>query len=517
MANKNLFASSKPVVSIPEATHFNEAGGKAYVLNDKAALCQLAITGCFGGTYYTDEKEQLQQVLKLVESINDIEFIAKLAIYARQHGYMKDMPALLATIVASKDSKTFAKIFSKVIDSPKMLRNFVQITRSGVTGRKSFGSAPKRLIQNFLNNLTDDQLFKADVGNDPSLQDIIKMVHPKPQTEARAALYAYILNKDYNKEHICPTVKAYEAFKTDNSVSIPNVSFQMLTNLKLTDQHWKEIAKNSSWTQMRMNLNTFARHNVFNDSAMVDFIAEKLQNPSLIKQSKVFPYQLFAAYLNAQENIPVKIKNALQKAAEISIDNIPEIKGNVYVLLDVSGSMGNSVSGYRAVASKVKCVDVAALFASSIMKKNPNSVIIPFDTEVHENNLNAFDSIMTNAAKLAEFGGGGTDCSVALRKVKNLNSKVDAVIYISDNESWADEQHYQSTQTMIEWNEVKKKNPNAKLINIDIQPYTTTQTASQKDILNIGGFSDQIFEVVSKFLETSDNDFFVKEVEKVMI
>src|SRR5690606_30610336 len=107
------------------------------------------------------------------------------AVYSRQYGLMKDMPAVLAAWVAAKDTELFSIIFDRVIDNPKMLRNFVQVVRSGVTGRKSFGSKPKRLIQNYLNNLSDMALFNADVGNNPSLQDIIKMVHPAPKTKSR--------------------------------------------------------------------------------------------------------------------------------------------------------------------------------------------------------------------------------------------------------------------------------------------------------------------------------------------
>jgi 60 kDa SS-A/Ro ribonucleoprotein len=35
---------------------------------------------------------------------------------------------------------------------------------------------------------------------------------------------------------------------------------------------------------------------------------------------------------------------------------------------------------------------------------------------------------------------------------------------------------------------------------LDIQPYDTTQHADDKSVLNIGGFSDTVFETVSLFL-----------------
>ena len=43
------------------------------------------------------------------------------------------------------------------------------------------------------------------------------------------------------------------------------------------------------------------------------------------------------------------------------------------------------------------------------------------------------------------------------------------------------------------------RNPRALLVCLDVQPYGTTQATERTDILNIGGFSDQVFEVVSAF------------------
>ena len=52
---------------------------------------------------------------------------------------------------------------------------------------------------------------------------------------------------------------------------------------------------------------------------------------------------------------------------------------------------------------------------------------------------------------------------------------------------------------MAEWQRFKARNPQARLVCIDIQPYQTTQAQERKDILNIGGFSDAVFDSVSAF------------------
>lgn len=523
MSNKNLFSNksksasvSKKVTKVTDTV--NNAGGVAYSLSDKAALAQLAMTGCFNGTYYVSGEDQLKKTLELANKL-PAEFVAKLAVYARQKGLMKDMPAVLAAVVAGKDSDLLSKIFSKVVDNPKMLRNFVQVIRSGATGRKSLGTRPKKLIQDYLDSLTDDQLFKADVGNDPSLQDIIKLVHPKPSNKQRSALYGYLLDKEYSKKDLCKLAKQFEDFKKEMSGEIPDVPFQMLTALPLTNAHWKQIAENATWTQTRMNLNTFERHGIFSDSGLTNAICEKLSDAEQVKKAKVFPYQLFTAYQNVDTKVPTKVQVALQKAADLALHNIPEFDGKVYVMVDTSGSMQSPATGHRgSVTTKTTCVDVAALVASAILRKNPDAEIIPFDTRVHEHRLNPLDSIVTNAKTLAKFGGGGTNCSMALAHVNAKKGKGDLVIYVSDNESWVDSVHYRSTATMKEWNDFKSRNPNAKLVCIDITPNGTTQAHDREDILNVGGFSDQVFDVIARFIEIGNNkDLWVKTIESVTL
>jgi 60 kDa SS-A/Ro ribonucleoprotein len=68
-------------------------------------------------------------------------------------------------------------VFTRVIDNTRMLRTYIQILRSGVVGRKSLGSAPKRLVREWLASRDEDALFSSSAGQSPSLSDIVKMVH----------------------------------------------------------------------------------------------------------------------------------------------------------------------------------------------------------------------------------------------------------------------------------------------------------------------------------------------------
>jgi 60 kDa SS-A/Ro ribonucleoprotein len=148
MANTVLFASTRGAMS-PAATTHNEAGGLAYARSPQAALALYAATGCLNGTYYANAEEQLEMALKLCAQVEP-GFVARTAIYARQVAHMKDMPALLLASLSVRDREAFAAAFPRVVDNGRMLRNVVQILRSGRVGRKSLGSQPKRLVREWL-------------------------------------------------------------------------------------------------------------------------------------------------------------------------------------------------------------------------------------------------------------------------------------------------------------------------------------------------------------------------------
>ena len=69
---------------------------------------------------------------------------------------------------------------------------------------------------------------------------------------------------------------------------------------------------------------------------------------------------------------------------------------------------------------------------------------------------------------------------------------------------------------MKEWDALKRRCPRAKLVCLDIQPYTTAQAQNRSDILNIGGFNDSVFTLIGAFAERGMSvDFWVDEIERI--
>ena len=494
MANKSLFRSTVGKL-LPKTDTLNRSGAPAYAYGFEHAVAQLAMTGTFNEGFYGAASTQVADLLTAAEEV-DPGYLAQTAIYARSKGYMKDTPAILLAILSTKDPILFGRTFGRVIDNGKMLRNFVQIMRSGAVGRKSLGTAPKRRVQAWLNGASDWQLLNASVGNDPSLADVIKMVHPKPETAERAAFFAWIMGKPCDVSMLPKQVQAYIRFKETGSGQLPDVPFQMLTALPLTAKHWAKIAERGSWQMVRMNLNTFARHGVFGLKRSAPEIAAKLRDPDAVRRAKAMPYQLMATANALGADVPHEVRDALFDAMEIAVSNAPAIDGSIVVAPDVSGSMQWPATGYRRGATTaVRCVDIAGLVAAAMVRSNRETQVMPFDTRVHDAKFSRRDSVLTNAGRLARYGGGGTDCTAPLRVLNKARRAPDLVIVVSDNQSWAHQGDGRTTPMMAEWNELKRRNPEVKLVCIDIAPYGTTQAAGREDILNVGGFSDQVFDV----------------------
>lgn len=521
MVNTQLF-QTHPGAQLPAATARNGEHAPAYAFSPRHQLAQLAATGCLGRTFYASADDQLQRVLALAQGLEP-RFVAKTAVFARQAGHMKDMPAVLAAWLALSDVPLLSQVFGRVVDNGKMLRNFVQVLRSGAVGRKSLGTRPKKLVQQWLLTASEKQLLNAAVGNRPSLADVVKMVHPKPAEAWRAAWFAWLIGRAYDEAALPPLTLSFERFKRDSAQGVagevPDVPFQMLSALTLSAQQWAQIACRGSWQMLRQNLNAFARHGVFELPGMAETVAAKLADAKVVAHARVMPHQLLSAWAAAGDAIPAVVRQALETAMELSLAQVPSLPGHVVVCPDVSGSMISPATGWRGSASSsVRCIDVAALVAAAVLRKNPQARVLPFEQDVVALALDAGNTVMANAQALAQIGGGGTNCSAPLALLNRERAMVDLVILVSDNESWVDTQGHGATQTLREWEKLKQRNPQARLVCVDLQPTATTQAAERRDILNVGGFSDAVFELLTSFASgTLDAGHWVGEIEKVSL
>jgi 60 kDa SS-A/Ro ribonucleoprotein len=360
-----------------------------------------------------------------------------------------------------------------------------------------------------LNEASVGKLLSASIGGRPSLRDVLRMARPTPKDNARRALFGWLTDKETAKwapatETDLPAmVQALIAYRNADTVEAQtliagdfsmSIRWDLLADAAKGPLVWKAIARQMSPQALRMNLNTRLHHKVFTvaptlrggdvghgvtDLQTIDYVADRLTSVDELRRSRQFPYQFLAAYLNASDEVPQKIKTALHQAAEIACGNVAVLPGPVVIGLDSSGSMSIAVTGSRGrgATSKMRCIDVAALFAAAILNRNPDSVVVPFDTRAYGVRIDPSDSILSLSERLAKYGGGGTNCSLPLQEANTKFSKrkFAGCVLVSDNESWVGSGRYGSTGVMTEWqkfatNQKRLGVAPPKLVCIDIQP-----------------------------------------------
>jgi len=529
--NRTLF-KGKGSRGAPPADTVNAAGGVAYKMTDEQALAQLAVTGCLSDVFYANAEMQLEQVLEVAAKV-PADYEARVALYAWEKGYMKDMPALLLAHLMRRDVAMAKRVFPRIVVNGKMLRNFVQVIRSGVTGRKSMATAPSALVSAYLAKRTPLELLRDSIGDKPDLADIIRLAHPKPPNAQYRAFYAWALGKKLDAEQqsaLPEIVAAYDKMCKTGVLDLDVVTklpIQMLGSLKMTDDAWKRTAVNLPWHALRMNLNALAKHGVWQDKEVLLRCCDKLRDLETIRKARVFPYQLLIAYKMTGTDVPNELREALQDAMEVAVENVPELPGRTWVFVDVSGSMRSPVTGIRKGATTaVQCVDVAALMAAAILRRNRDSNVLAFNDSVVEGSdriVNRRDSVMTIAEKLAGRPSGGTNVSAPMRQLVDRNEPADTVVYVSDNQSWIDTAAHQygmqeATETKHLWQTLKKRRPKARMVCVDLQPYPDAQAPSCADTLNVGGFSDAVFDLIALFAKGElTPDHWVGEIRKVQL
>lgn len=509
--NKKTFAS---VSSKPDT--INPAGAPAFALKSKEKLVNLAVNGFINDTYYTSADQIVEMLSDAVNEVSP-EFAAKTAIYAKTKGAIKDAPAyILAAISKGEHMEVVRRAFPKVISNGKMLRNYVQVIRSGKTKRTSFGSGPKKLVNKWLLSRNDRQLLNDSIGNSPSLKDVILLTHPN--TSEREAIFKYILGFNVPKTKLPAILKSLENARSGkgkvNWELLAELDFRHVDNIpELPIDFWNAWAERCSYHALRMNLNTLQRKGAFKDAAFTKMIANRLTDEDEIKKANQFPFQFFAAYSNTTD-LPAAITRALKKAFEISMKaySVP-LPENGVILIDGSGSMYTPITGVTSGKSSViTCAQTAALFGCFAAKNVTNPTIAVFENRVKPQSITVTDDPLSFADKLT--AGGGTNTHAALEYAYKQNP--DFVYVVSDNEGWVRESVYDNSHNVIK--AMVKQNPKIKIVLHNIVPGMTTPSKTTKNVLNIGGFSNDLMEKIAAFVNNENSmEKIISEIEQISL
>lgn len=377
-----------------------------------------AMTGVLRGTFTAGAREDVGLLGELASAVS-IELVAKTAVVARAHGRSKTLPAVLVATLAARDVTMMERVFARVIDDGPSLLTFCDAVRSGLLGRKSFGSAPRRALRRWFSSRSPEAIFRQSIGRSPSMSDVIKMVRPAPRANAqgndqgepdaaREALYGYLVGKNVDCSLLPPLARALEDFKRLDAPRgpVPDLPLEMLTCLPLRTPHWTELSTKMTFSQLRQHLSTLLRHGVLADPRLAESVAERLSDAKAIARAKAKPYALYTTLRAVQARAPHVIVRALEDAIELALGNVPPAPGGVTVMVDGSGSMLGPLAGARrSLSDALRCIDVATLIANAYRStKGEGLTIAVSDSEATTMNGDVLIDVQPKSSVLEHDG-----------------------------------------------------------------------------------------------------------------
>ena len=472
----------------------NLAGGEAFKESPILEFISILLTSFVQDQYYRSSDETLQRLKELIKTISDKKFLAKSAIYARNEFGMRSISHAvageLATIV--KGEPWMKDFFDMVVHRPDDMMEIVAyyLNVAGDTKdtnkKRPIPNAMKKGFAKVISRLDEYALSKYRGENkDVSLVDIVNLVHPVPNDKNREALKKLVEGK-------LKATTTWESVQTRAG----QIAKTEEEKIELKKQGWIDFIRAKDTPQFALLRNLV---NLLEQvPEIVDEIITKLTNEAAIKKSLILPFRYISA-INEVEQLGSKesrkVLEALNKAVDISCNNVPKLKGDTLVVLDHSGSMGSALTDNVGKASLFGVILAKACNADCMIFGN-NAAYVP---------INLQDSTLTSTKTIIGYNQGyndsgkynvghGTNFHAIFQ---TANKKYDRIVIFSDMQGWVDD----DTPTKDFAAYKQKYNAIPHVYSIDLAGYGTLQFP-EKQVYALAGFSEKIF----SFMEILEQD-----------
>ena len=446
----------------------NKSGHAAYKMCDKQKLVTQVLTSFFNEKkFYGDNSDEMQEMIKRVIA-KDPEFIAKLAVFARREFNMRSVSHVLTAHLAHEvNGKPYVR---KVVNAVSLRGD--DVTEIMACYLSMFGKPIPNSLKKGINDVLqrfDKYTLAKYKGNGKSvkMRDLLCICRPTPRNVEQSDWWLQLLNGELETPY---------TWETELSTKGNNA------------KTWKALidSGNVGYMALLRNIRNILNANPSNVGKVLDTI----QNPEAVRRSKQLPFRYLAAYKELQDVGSSRVFDALESAMDASIENLPKLSGRTVIAVDVSGSMNSPVSD----KSKIRCIDIAALFGLIANRICEDSVFYTFDTSIKKSPVSKRNAILYTASHTR--CGGGTDMYLPFEEMLTRKINADRIIILSDNECNSGGGWYRTKPVQKLADDYRRKTGNDIWVHaIDLQGYGTQQFHGKKTNV-IAGWSEKVFDFI---------------------
>lgn len=425
-AAKRVGSGPKQRERLNERQVENSEGGYVFEVSNWMKLDRFLILGSEGGSYYAGERELTETNVKAVKACikEDGERVVKRVVDISFSGRApKNDPALFALALCSAigNEKTKAAAFDAL---PKVARIGTHLFHYAqyVNAMRGWGRGLRKAIGNWYTTKEieqlQNQLVKYQARDGWSHRDLLRLAHPKPETNDQKAAFKWATTGEYDgkklqlisafrdvKEYALDATKlagksadekerlvAKHVRENEKAVAKLVEEFELTremvpTEFQNSQKVWEALFEKMPMTAMIRNLANLTRSGLI--APMSDIskeVVKRLGDEAQLKEARVHPIQLLMALKTYQAGhgmrsrgegwTPVsQVVDALNDAFYLAFKTIEPTGKNWYLGVDVSGSMGSgAVAGCEGLTPRA----AAAALAMVTARTEENYVIRAF-------------------------------------------------------------------------------------------------------------------------------------------
>lgn len=481
----------------------NHEGAKAYSLSPELELYTLVVTSMFSDKFYESADGRLDRLRNLIVKVEP-EFVAKLAIYAREKMYLRTMPLILMIELAKVHNGTslvgnaLSRVVQRADEITETLAYYSVANKR--TERKKLGKLSRQVERGLdiaFNKFDEYQFGKYNRKSEITLRDALFVIQPKATNEEQSKLFDKIAK---------------------NELKTPFTWETELSAKGNTAEVWSGLINSGRLPYMAAlrNLRNMLEANVSSED--IKTVAQLISSPEQVKKSKQLPFRFLSAHRELKgvaHSHTSMLLNALEDALQASVENLKGFDYNTTVAIacDVSGSMQSPISA----KSKIQNYDIGLLLGMLLQHKSKAVVSGMFGDHFKIVNLPQ-SSILQNVDELYRREGEvgySTNGYLVLDTLLKQGVNADKVMMFTDCQMW--DSHYGDNHMQKSWAAYRKANPSAKLYLFDLSGYGDTPVrmgpkGSGDGVYLIAGWSDKVFDVMDAYEKGSSAIEHINEI-----
>jgi len=476
----------------------NHEGAEAYTMPTEFELYSMVCTTVLDNQFYRKADTMMDRMRELIGKV-DPEFVAKLAVYAREKMYLRTVPLVLTVELAKihKGDDLVSRMTERVIQRADELYEILACYKeiNNMPRPVPLSRQISKGVAKAFNKFSEYNFGKYNRDYEIKLKDAMFICRPKPLSKEQEKLFKKI---------------------ADDELEIPDTWEVALSKNdgKTRKEKWERLIEEKVLGYMATlrNLRNILDAEV--SQKHIKLVAGYLSNEKAVKNSRQFPFRFLSAFreIESHSNINTEqILYALEEAAKISVENVSLIMDGYNVIAcDVSGSMEHSISE----RSKVQYYDIGLILGQLLKLRVPNSIVGIFGEDWKVKRFSS-QSPLANTMALHEMEGEVGYSTNGWKVIDYLIQKdisADRVFFFTDGQLWSDWESDNVEFNQI-WTEYKKNIPHAEAYFFDLAGYGNTPLSIlDGNVYFVSGWSEKIFVMLAAIREGSNA---IKEIEKI--